>query len=228
MGEESLVDAQDAILAEVVETLGQEAVVVGDVVGAGGQFTAGADIDIAGVLIFAALGIVPGGDVDQAPVVDDLAVFIVVPCSLRRIVGLETGDLTVGYAYDDFDRVFQKATYTGDTVFTLETVTYLGSSSSTSNRIYTYQTQASYTDVSFTYTYDENGNIIQDLRTIAYTKIDSHSNINAGSYITSYKYDDLERLAIENNMLAGKSWMWTYDSAGNITSKKEYAIPPAR
>jgi len=44
-----------------------------------------------------------------------------------------------------------------------------------------------------------------------------------GGYTTTYVYDSANQLIRENNQEAGKTWVWTYDEAGNITSKKEYA-----
>jgi len=37
-------------------------------------------------------------------------------------------------------------------------------------------------------------------------------------YTTSYVYDSANQLVRENNQEAGKTWVWTYDEAGNITS----------
>ena len=36
-------------------------------------------------------------------------------------------------------------------------------------------------------------------------------------------YDGMDQLIRENNQAAGKTWTYTYDNGGNITSKKEYA-----
>ena len=40
---------------------------------------------------------------------------------------------------------------------------------------------------------------------------------------TSYSYDAQGQLIRENNQPAGKTWVWTYDSGGNILSRTEYA-----
>jgi len=63
-------------------------------------------------------------------------------------------------------------------------------------------------DVTYEYTYDANGNILS-----AYD----------GTYRTRYEYDSAGQLLRENNYQAGKTWIYTYDDAGNITSKSTYA-----
>ena len=55
--------------------------------------------------------------------------------------------------------------------------------------------------------YDANGNITQ-----------------YGS--TTYEYDGLNRLVRENNQELGKTFVWTYDAGGNITSRTKYNYTP--
>ena len=82
-------------------------------------------------------------------------------------------------------------------------------SSSTPNaQIAEYTVSASTYGKTYTYTYDNNGNIL---------------SVSDGSYTTSYTYDSANQLTRENNQAAGKTWTWTYDNAGNILVKKEYA-----
>ena len=64
-----------------------------------------------------------------------------------------------------------------------------------------------------TFTYDANGNILTE-------------KLNNAAY-HSYVYDGLNQLVRENNVAAGKTWVYTYDNAGNILSKKEYAYTTA-
>lgn len=42
-------------------------------------------------------------------------------------------------------------------------------------------------------------------------------------YTTTYGYDRANQLIRENNQGEDKTWVWTYDNAGNILTKKEYA-----
>lgn len=60
----------------------------------------------------------------------------------------------------------------------------------------------------FVYSYDKTGNI---------TKIISDENK------TRYTYDKMNRLIREDNHELGRTYVFTYDVGGNITSKKEYA-----
>ena len=57
------------------------------------------------------------------------------------------------------------------------------------------------------YTYDDNGNILY---------------ISDGTNTTLYAYDSANQLIRENNQAANKTWVWTYDDGGNITSRTEY------
>ena len=62
----------------------------------------------------------------------------------------------------------------------------------------------------YNYEYDANGNI---------TEITNAS----GTVQNKYYYDDLGQLVREDNLALNKTYVWTYDNAGNITSKKTYA-----
>ena len=67
------------------------------------------------------------------------------------------------------------------------------------------------TTTTYNYTYDDNGNI---------TQITDAS----GVIQNKYTYDDLTQLVREDNRALNKSYVWTYDNAGNILSKKTYAF----
>ena len=61
----------------------------------------------------------------------------------------------------------------------------------------------------YTYTYDDEGNI---------------THIYVGGVLKySYVYDNLNQLTRENNAYTGKTYVYTYDNAGNILTKKTYA-----
>ena len=65
------------------------------------------------------------------------------------------------------------------------------------------------TDEILTYTYDNNGNITHVRR----------NNI----LIARYTYDGMNQLVREDNAQLSKTYVFEYDTAGNITSKKEYS-----
>ena len=48
-----------------------------------------------------------------------------------------------------------------------------------------------------------------------------------GDIVSSYVYDTANQLIRENNQELGKTWTWTYDAAGNIVNRKEYAYTTA-
>ena len=75
-------------------------------------------------------------------------------------------------------------------------------------QIINYQAEAPEFTVNFDLTYDNNGNITS----VAY-----------GLYYYSYEYDRANQLTRENNSMAGKTWVWVYDDAGNILRREEYA-----
>ncbi len=109
------------------------------------------------------------------------------------------------YGYDPFGRLQQTVTYTGGTNLT-GTYTYAsdpGDSTVTTMRVSQLQTSAA----TYTYTYDNNGNILSE---------------SDGTYTTTYAYDANNRLARENNQRAGYTYSYTY-VGGNIDSRKTYA-----
>ena len=64
------------------------------------------------------------------------------------------------------------------------------------------------TSTHYGFTYDDSGNI---------------TAINAGTSSIRYEYDSRDQLTREDNSVLGKTYVYTYDNAGNITSKKVYA-----
>ena len=89
--------------------------------------------------------------------------------------------------------------------------TYEVSNGQATSRVATYSTNIGGTATGYRYSYDAKGNI---------TEIRSNSTF---ALIASFTYDNLSRLTRENNAQLGKTYTYTYDNAGNITSKKTYA-----
>ncbi len=65
-------------------------------------------------------------------------------------------------------------------------------------------------------------NIIQDSETITYDNLGNISSIlYQNNKQINYIYDSIGRLTRENNQILNKTYIYTYDEGGNITSKKE-------
>ena len=75
------------------------------------------------------------------------------------------------------------------------------------------------------YSYDDNGNITRYNMTggsdMEWWSLDEEEATRMGEVY--YHYDTANQLVREDNMWLGKTFVWTYDDAGNITSCKEYA-----
>ena len=73
-------------------------------------------------------------------------------------------------------------------------------------------TAGSNDELKYTYTYDGNGNI---------------TKITCDGKEIRYVYDDLGQLIREDNSVRNQTYVYTYDNAGNILSKKTYALTAA-
>ena len=114
----------------------------------------------------------------------------------QRISALTASGSTAAYTYDGFGRLEQQVTKRGeDTVLTKDyefrTVT-VGEDSFATSQISTLTLDAAGFDRTYTYTYDENGNIL---------------SVSDGVNTTSYTYDALNQLTKEVNQAAGKTFL---------------------
>ena len=125
----------------------------------------------------------------------------------NRVTSVTTNGTTVEYTYDTYGRISQQVTKRGDTTILTETYTYVGTDTTTSGQIATYKTETANYSVTYSYTYDDNGNIL---------------SVNDGTYTTTYVYDSANQLIRENNQNLNFTYTWTYDNAGNILGQKTY------
>ena len=125
----------------------------------------------------------------------------------------ETATASVHFTYDKYNRPTSKAytysapsqSFTGSASYT-----YTDTAISTSSQVATYTSTVGSSTVTSTYTYDGNGFI---------TKI----TLSTGAEYR-YVYDDLGQLLREDNTVTNKTYVYEYDDAGNITSKKTYFL----
>ena len=115
------------------------------------------------------------------------------------------------YTYDDYSRLdrFTVKFHDEDAIAITATIYYDDDiyNAYTSDQVRTWSWSNTADNFSYTYTYDNNGNIVSE-------------TVNGKT--TTYVYDSANQLIRENNQAANRTWVWTYDGAGNIQSKKEY------
>ncbi len=127
-------------------------------------------------------------------------------------------DITMGeidYTYDTFNRITSKKysyTYDYETDY-VNNVTYSyapGVYDNTTALVSGYTSTVNGTSTNYSYIYDSNGNI---------------EKIYIGTTaVYRYKYDDLGQLVREDNVELNRTYVYTYDNAGNILTKKTYAL----
>ena len=115
------------------------------------------------------------------------------------------------YSYDNLGRL----SYNKFETFYTDTYTYVAGSSSdyTTGLVEKVTSTLGTTNTSVTYAYDARGNIVQETR--------------SPGGIIYYTYDDLDQLTREDNNVTGKTYIYTYDKAGNILTKKVYSYSRA-
>ena len=132
-----------------------------------------------------------------------------------QVQQVQAGNSTEKYVYDSYERLTQWDTYYGTSTSPRieKHIIYDWEIDEDENfytldRVKEWSYKSSTLDATYTYRYDANGNIISE---------------TVGGKTTTYVYDSANQLIRENNQAAGKTWVWTYDNAGNIKSKTEYA-----
>ena len=119
----------------------------------------------------------------------------------------------MSYSYDGLGRSSSQYIYTDSNVAISNPLTrsysYLAGANGGTTGLVSGMTYSGTSTSAYTYSYDARGNI-----TAVY---------KGGTLQTSYAYDDLNQLVRENNVTAGKTWVYTYDERGNILSRKTYA-----
>lgn len=127
----------------------------------------------------------------------------------NRITQITHGNISSAYTYDDLSRMTGITNkYNNNNVITT-TIGFLNpTTTTTSALISSWNNLYAGTNSTYTYSYDNRGNI---------------TAISNGNYTTSYTYDQYDQLTRENNQAVGKTWTYTYDTAGNILTKTEYA-----
>ena len=127
----------------------------------------------------------------------------------NRVTSVSAGSGKKDYTYDGFGRVSKQTTKHSGTTVKTDSYTFKAlSSTATSAQIQQHTIDTADYDRSFTYTYDDNGNIL---------------SVAGNGKTVSYVYDSANQLVRENNQISGKTTTWTYDNAGNILNRKEYA-----
>ena len=122
----------------------------------------------------------------------------------NRVVSVNANGVLRSYSYDGLGRLEKQAI---GSVLT-ESYAYSAAGANTSSQVARLDIAAPGLSRSYSYTYDNNGNIL---------------SVSDGNTTTTYAYDKANQLIRENNQAGGFTYVWTYDRAGNILSRTMYA-----
>ena len=123
----------------------------------------------------------------------------------NRLTKTTVGNVSASYTYDVYGRMTGIVTKSGDSTVLNSTISYNSpSNTATSTQV------ADWNDglTTSSYIYNDNGNI---------------ASISSDNRTATYEYDTLNRLTRANDPIAGKTWVYSYDSGGNILKRSEYA-----
>ena len=123
----------------------------------------------------------------------------------NRLTKTTVGNISAGYTYDAYGRMTGIVTKNGDSTVLNSTISYNSpSNTATSTQV------ADWNDglTTYSYIYNDNGNI---------------ASISSDNRTATYEYDALNRLTRANDPIAEKTWVYSYDSGGNILKRSEYA-----
>ena len=145
----------------------------------------------------------------------------------NRLTETNYGDVSETVQYDAFGRLDGTTIKKdGETVISSWTVYSSGETANTTTTQLTQFGFGSLTDhsVGGQYTYDSNGNIVSYAFRAEYEFNDTpYIEVLTRIGPSYYHYDTANQLVREDNTWLEKTFVWTYDNAGNITSRKEYA-----
>ena len=126
----------------------------------------------------------------------------------NRITSVTGGNAVKIYTYDTLGRTGEQETKIGETTVKTDEFEFVPNGSKTTMQVAQHTITAPGQTQTYSYTYDDNGNIL---------------SVSDGTNTTSYVYDSANQLIRENNQAGGFTHTWTYSVIGNISERKEYA-----
>ena len=125
----------------------------------------------------------------------------------NRLLSTQKGWAKQTNSYDAYGRNSAKTVTFQDATVLTTTYGFHSAGTKATGQIGSVRNRASGYDVTYTYTYDDNGNIL---------------SVSDGTYTTTYEYDTANQLIRENNPRTGYTYTWAYDQGGNIENRRTY------